>query len=188
MDEDNKIVFRAIMEVLGKPKEHVDTTMKSLVNQIKALGDFKVVESFVSETKEQEHLFSSFAELEIEANKMSQLIGFCFDFMPSSIEIISPDELKLTASDMSDLLTDLQAKLHDGDMVTKKLNSVNFFLRKNLNALIKNYVILMLKGGEKDAAYMSKLTGITEKDLVEFLEVLIKEGNIEKTGSGYKLK
>ncbi|MEA3430961.1 MAG: hypothetical protein U9R08_06840 [Nanoarchaeota archaeon] len=188
MDEETKIVSKAILEVLGKPKEHVETTLQSLVNQIKALKQFKITDSFLSEIKEQDHLFSAFVEIEIEVKKISDLIGFCFDFMPSSIEILSPDHLKLTASDLSDFLTDLQAKLHQGDMVSKKLNSVNFFLRKNVHALMKNFVILMLKGNKKDISSMSKLSGITEKDLEGFLDVLVKEEIIEKTDSGYILK
>lgn len=188
MDEDNLIEFRVILEILGKPKEHVETTMNSLVNQIKTLKKINLVDSFISEAKPQEHLFSIFAELELKTDKISNIVGFCFDFMPSSVEITSPDELKFTSNDLSDFLSDLQAKLHNGDMITKKLNSVNRFLRKNLNALMKNFVMLMLKGEKRDLASMSKLTGIGEKDLEEFLKVLIKEGVVEQSDSGYTLK
>jgi len=188
MTEEHPIVFRAILEVLGKPKEHVETTIKSLVNQIKSIGGYTLKESFISDAKPHEHLFSSFAELELRADSLSKVIGFCFDFMPSSVEILEPDKLVLTAGDMSDFLTDLQAKLHKGDMVTKKLNSVNFFMRKNLNALMRNYVQLALRGGEKSLATLSKLSGISEKDLAEFLDVLIKDNLVVKTDSGYRIK
>lgn len=188
MDDDNKIIFRAILEILGKPADHVETTIQSLLRQIKAMKEFKVKESFVSDAKEQEHLYSIFAEIELETASISNLIGFCFDFMPSSIEILAPEKVALSASDMSDFLTDLQAKLHQGDMVTKKLNSVNIFLRRNMHSLIKNYVLLILKGERKDLPTMAKLTGIGESDLKQFLDVLVKDGIIVITDSGYQLK
>jgi len=188
MVEEQLFRFKTILEILGKPKEHVETTIKSLVNQIKSLKQFTLKDSYISETQEQDHLFSVFAELELSAKDISSIMGFCFDFMPSSIDIIEPESLSLSSKDISDFLTDLQAKLHQGDMVSKKLNSVNLFLRRNLHSLMRNYVTLALKGGAKDISTLSRLSGIAEKDLKEFLDVLVKEGIVSNTDSRYELK
>jgi len=62
-----------------------------------------------------------------------KLIGFCFDYMPSSIEISKPDEFVMKKSTVENLMNDLQARLHDVDMIIKKQKNENDFLRKNLN-------------------------------------------------------
>ena len=59
------------------------------------------------------------------------LFGFCFDFMPSSLEIVKPETLKFDATKMNNLLNDLAARLHYYDMIVKQLRVRNMILEKN---------------------------------------------------------
>ena len=58
-----------------------------------------------------------FAELEVKTASLTHIINFCFEYMPSLIEIIEPYELKISSADVSSFLNDLQAKLHGVDML-----------------------------------------------------------------------
>jgi len=79
---------RAILEVLGKPKEHVESTVKMLVDKVKENPDNSVLnEKFADVRQEGETMFSTFVELEMVFKGIGPLAGFCFDFMPSSVEI-----------------------------------------------------------------------------------------------------
>lgn len=115
------IKVRIINEVLGSPKEHVENTLKLLLDNMRQNKNLKLINEIIFEaTKlEDKPLYSSFAELEIEFKVLEDLVGFCFDYMPSSIEILEPEELKLEAISVSDLFNELMARLHQNDMMLK---------------------------------------------------------------------
>src|SRR3989338_4265862 len=92
---EDMIRFRAILEVLGRPKEHVENTIKTLVAKAKERHDVSVINEKFADIREEGKLFSTFVELEIVAKGTNNLSAFCFDFMPSSIEVDKPDQVIL---------------------------------------------------------------------------------------------
>jgi hypothetical protein len=190
MEEDKNLIrFRTIIEVLGKPKEHVENSLKSYIKQIKEDSEFMIMKEDYSEAQEQDNMFSTFVELEIVVKSVPKLIGFCFDYMPSSLEIVKPEQLSIKNTHLSGMLNDLQAKLHNIDMVAKKLKNENDFLKINFRTALKNSILIVLatkKSGTLDE--ISKLSGIVLKELEQFLEELIKEEKIKKEEDIYSLK
>ena len=61
----------------------------------------------------------------------------------------------------------------------------NRFLKKNMYFLATNLVSTLLKGGVKKLADLARMSGMSEKDIEEFLEKLIKQGFVKKDDSGY---
>ncbi len=184
---EQQIRFRTIIEILGKPKEHVEETLKKYVEQIKEDDSFMIMKEEFFPAEQKDKVFSAFAEVEIVARNLPAVIGFCFDFMPSTMEIIKPDELTLNMNDVSGLLTDLQARLHKVDMVARSYKFENDFLKKNMNIMITNLVSLLLKSKKLNLAELSKFTGIPDKDLQPFLETLIKDKKLKKEEDKYSL-
>lgn len=189
MDNPNEqqIRFRTIIEILGKPKEHVEESLKKYVEQIKNDGNFMLLKEDYVPAEQKGKLFSTFAELEIVSKSLPAMIGFCFDYMPSTMEIIKPEELKLKMTDLSSMLIDLQARLHKVDMVAKSFKIENDFIKRNMNALTRNLVLLLLKSKNLNLQDLSKFTGINEKELEPFLETLIKDNKIKKEEGVYSL-
>jgi hypothetical protein len=128
--ENESIKIRAIIEILGAPKEHVQDTMNHILDIVKK--NFDVKDAKIHELKEVEKMWSTFVELEILMKKADDLIGFCFDFMPSSIEIIEPQKLNVQTSDLANLFNDLLARLHQYDMAVKNLNAQNRVLKQQI--------------------------------------------------------
>lgn len=126
MAEDIPIKAKVVEEVLGSPKEHVMDTLQKVVLKIKE--GFKVTSEKLYEPEEVQGLWSSFVELEIEFKSMRDLIGYCFDFMPSSLEIYEPKEFKVESKDYDDMMNDLLARLHRYDMYVKNLRAENKLL------------------------------------------------------------
>src|SRR3989344_1166139 len=89
-----QIRCRAIIEMLGAPKEYIDKILRDYIAKIKNEGA-KIVSERYEEAVQQDKLFSNFVEMEILFDKPSQLLSFCFESMPSSIEIIEPEALVL---------------------------------------------------------------------------------------------
>jgi len=84
---DGKILSRVIVQIAGKPEGHVVKSMDLLLKKIKNDKNFSVKEVDVSEIKEEKEVFNLFSEIELETKNLDQLAWFCFDYMPSSVEI-----------------------------------------------------------------------------------------------------
>ena len=188
--EQGYIQAKVVVEIVGKPKEHVEKTLKQYIEHIKKSEDLEVLKQDFAEAKkvegEDQELFAAFVELELLTKNIPVLIGFCFDYMPSSIDIIEPKEIKFKEAELSNIMNDLQGKLHKLDMGAKQLNNENEFLKKNAYFLATNLVSILLRGGATKLEELSRLSGMSEKDMKEFLEKLIKQKFIEKEGDSYK--
>lgn len=183
-----QIKARVIIEMLGAPKEHIQETLQLYVEKIKK--EEKNISLFhcdYAEPKEVNNLFSVFAELELGFKDMKTLTYFCFDYMPSSIEVYEPEELLYTANDYTDFLNDLQGRLHKFDMLIKNLSAENKVVKKNGNTLARNIVIVALNNGSKTIAEISKLSGMPEQHIQKFVNILVKEGKIRENNGKYSL-
>ena len=185
--KSDHIRCRTIIEVLGKPKEHVEDALKQYIEHIKEDHELVVLNEDYSDMKEQGNLWSKFVELELVIKGTSKLIGFCFEYMPSSIEVLKPEHLIMTNPEISNFLNDLQAKLHNVDMVVKQLKAENDFIRNNMNAIIHNAIIICLKVSRLSLEQLSQVTGIDKKELEIFVEKLLKENKIKKDDEVYSL-
>ena len=194
MEEEKEIRCRAILEVLGKPKEHVEESLKNYIEEIEKDTTIKIVKKEIVEAQERKDIqegikfYSTFAEIEFVTKKIIGISSFCFNYMPSSIEIIEPEHIVLRNVEFSDILNDLQARSHNVDKIAKELGSENEFLKRNMKTLLKNSILISLKINNLTAINLSKATGIEEKELEPLLEDLTKENKIEKEGDLYCLK
>ena len=182
-----KLQFRALIEVLGKPKEHVEKSIQSYIEKLKTDEKFSIKSSVFMDAKEQEKtkLWATFAELEIETEKLDDIVYFCFDYMPSSVEILSPQELTFNSQSLSFTLNDLQAKLHQVDMVAKQVKMERDHMQKNSTLLLRNFILVLLSKNKLNIEQMSKFTGVESKKLGDFLDKLIDEEKVELEGDLY---
>lgn len=190
MPEEKKelIRCRAILEVLGKPREHVEKTIKVLVEKVKEDPEISILNEKYAETRpEAKTMFTTYVELEMIIKGITTLTGFCFDFMPSSIEIEKPEQLTVKNIDISNIFNDMQAKLHNVDMVAKTLKAERDILKRNLNTMISNILTILIKMGKNTTEDLSKFTGINKEELDNHLERLTKEGKIKKEEDIYQL-
>ncbi|MAF51129.1 MAG: hypothetical protein CMH64_03485 [Nanoarchaeota archaeon] len=127
-----EIQIKAIIEILGKPKEHVESTMEKVLSELKNQKNLTIINQEIAETKELEKFFSTFVDLELKLDSLDNLIDFCFDFLPSSIEIVEPEKLDLNSEAMAEYMNDLLAKLHQQSMLIRNLHAENTLMKKQL--------------------------------------------------------
>jgi len=185
--EQTHIRCKIIIEILGKPREHVEKTLRKYIDKIKNDSDLVILNSNFSEVVEKEKLWATFSELDMIIKGIPKLIAFCFDYMPSSIEITKPDEFIMKKSTVEDFINDLQARLHQVDMIVKNQKNENDFLKQNLKKVVSNAILISLSSGNMDKENLSKITGINDKELNIFLDNLIKENKISKEKEIYSL-
>ncbi len=185
--EHAHIRCRTIIEVLGKPKEHVENAINEYIEHIKEDSELVVLNEEYSEAKEQGKLWSKFVELDLVIKGTKKLISFCFEYMPSSIEVVKPEHLIMANPELSNFLNDLQARLHSVDMIVKQLKTENDFLRQNMHAIIHNTILICLKVAKLSIEQLSQITGIEKKEMEIFVEKLLKENKIKKENELYSL-
>jgi len=178
---------RTIIEVLGKPKEHVENATKEYIEHIKKDSELVVLSQEFSEIREQGKLWSQFVELDLVIKGAQKLISFCFEYMPSSLEVLKPESLSLANAELSSFLNDLQARLHNVDMIVKQLKAENDFLRHNMNAVLHNTVLICLRMSKLSLEQLSQVTGVEKKELDAFVEKLLKDNKIKKENELYSL-
>jgi hypothetical protein len=123
---------KAIIEILGKPKEHVESTLKNVLEELEKREGLSILEKEIAATKELEKFFSTYVDLEIKLNSLDSLIDFCFDFLPSSLEILEPEKIELESGELAEFMNDLLAKLHQQSMAIRNLHAENVVMKEQL--------------------------------------------------------
>ncbi len=188
--DDGGVLFQTIFEMVGKPKEHIEKGMHDYIETIKKDPIFIVHSAEIAEVDELEdtdNLFSTFAELEVVAKTHSQVLDFIFKYMPASIQIIEPEEIKLSSNDATGLFNDLIAKLHEFDMHAKTTNQQINILTQSAQTLAKNAIILSLNLGLASSKDISAAVGFPEEQLIPLLDQLVESRNIAKVEGKYGL-
>ena len=125
-----KITAQLIIEIAGFPREHVDDVMGKLVENIKK--EYEVLNACVEEVKQVKELWCTFVDVRIVFKNLNQMTVFCFDYMPSSIDIIEPVKFNLESMEVNGLFNDLMGKIHHYDMLLKNFKALNEMLKRKL--------------------------------------------------------
>ncbi|HLD33478.1 MAG TPA: hypothetical protein VJB66_02045 [Candidatus Nanoarchaeia archaeon] len=189
---------RIVIELMGKPKEHIEQTMQKYIEKIKTeemisvldvqLADATLIDTNAQEEGQVKQMWTIFAELEMLMKEPKVLTTFCLNYMPASIEIIEPEEIVWTNQKTTMFFNDLQARLHQLDMIAKQTKTEVVYLRKNIHDLLKNYVTLLLRHNALTAEQLSKLIGVKKEILEDFLDTLIDKEIIVMDGEKYRVK
>ncbi len=182
---ENRVLARVIIEMLGAPKVHIENALKEYVGEIGKSKELEIKKQEIAPATPQKELFSAFAELEISFKDPHALMNFCFDSMPSSVDIIEPENIKIESAPFTDMLNDLQARLHNNDMVIKTLRAKNQILDKNAKKILRNFIFLIIEKKPMKMDEISKKIGIKPEHMKLFLDELIKEGKLEEKEGMY---
>jgi hypothetical protein len=174
---EGHIHFVSIIEMMGAPKEHLDKSLKSYVDKLKQSKDLTVIKATFAKPKKpkDQELWSMFVELDMLAKNASAIAFYCFDYMPSSIEIVEPDKFIYTSKGFSDFFNDMQARLHRVDMLLKNATAENKNLLRNANLFLRNLILIALEKQDRTLEELSKKTGIQPQQLENFVEAMVQE-------------
>ena len=113
---------RAIIEVLGFPEEHVKEVTGKVIEKLKTEDRITITKENITEpTKVKEQFFSCFAEIEMKVHDMNKLIGFCFDYLPSSLEILDTEKVTIPVREFHFAISELIEKLHHYNITVNNL-------------------------------------------------------------------
>jgi hypothetical protein len=148
MTEEIKVAI--VLEMMGRPAEHLKQVMEDLLKKLVdekgiTVLNKKIHEPTIVEQKDKEgniiqqpegkELYSTFSEVEIEAKTIMDFVRIIFTFMPSHIEILSPNKLSLDNFDLSTILSEITRKLHQYDAIAKNAMMQNQILVSKLQEI-----------------------------------------------------
>jgi|TARA_Y100000034_G_scaffold71539_1_gene86302 hypothetical protein len=129
-----------IVEVIGKPPEHLTETLENITKQIDDEKGVVVKGKKINEPtlmKDNKEFYTSFAEIELEIKEIVQLVILMFKYMPAHVEIISPELIALTNNSWSDILSELSRRLHGYDEVARVVQVEKGILEKKLREVLE---------------------------------------------------
>jgi len=138
-DETKGIKAVMIIEVVGKPPEHLTETLNGLIKQIDAEKGVEVVAKKLKEPVEMEKekgFYTSYAEVEVEVKDIFQIVILMFKYMPAHIDIISPELVAISNNGWNDILNELVRRLHGYDEVARVIQSEKIILEKKLKDVL----------------------------------------------------
>jgi hypothetical protein len=139
-DEQTKgIRANIILDVIGRPPEHLVDTLKKIGEKITEEKGVKIIEEKIKdpvELENQKEFYSSFSEIELEVENISVLVSLIFRYMPAHVEVISPELIALTNQGWGDILSEITRRLHGYDEVARVIQSEKKILENKLKSLM----------------------------------------------------
>ena len=135
---DKSISANFILEILGKPKEYLVQALEEMISKINAEARVVVVNQKVHEPvqmKDSKEFFTTYAEVEIEVEEPIFLAILMFKYMPSHVEILSPERLIFQNNEFSDILNELTRRLHGYDELARIFQLEKQEMQNKINEL-----------------------------------------------------
>lgn len=117
-----KLQAQVVLEILGRPANHVEEAIKGLVDKMDSEKGFNVLEKVFHEptkVEESKDLYTTFAEVTVELDTLDNYFGLVFAYMPSHIDLIYPEKITLANYDLNQLANKLVQRLHEYDAIVK---------------------------------------------------------------------
>lgn len=132
--EDETIKGNFIIQIAGKPQNKVDQALNTLIEKIKEEQKLKEYEIEESEYDEESTLYSGLVEVGIKFNTVRDLLEFIVDYTPNSVEIESPENIKLDNSSLSAALNDFSSHILKSNQEVRKLRAQIHSMKKKESA------------------------------------------------------
>lgn len=185
---EGAVLSRIIMELQGGPKEHIEKTMEMVIEKIKSeITTLKVDSNSVEELEDHEGVFSTFTELELLFDDMEAFISFCFDYTPSSVEVLEPEEMNFNSNILSNFMNDVVTRLHQNTNLVKQMTMENKALKYNSSAFLRNLITLSLSAKSRNSEELSKMVGIKVESLEPILKQLVEKEQLVLDADKYSL-
>lgn len=129
-----------IIEVLGRPPEHLTEVLEKIIERIDNEKNVTITSKRLNAPvpmKDKPDLFTTFAEIEVEVKTIKELAVLLFKYMPAHIDIISPENIKMTNNDVNEIFNELARRLHGYDEVARVMQVEKRILENKLKSLLE---------------------------------------------------
>jgi hypothetical protein len=191
-EETKKILAIITFEMMGRPPEHLVSTMNQLVEVLGQEKGLKVVKSKVHEAKKIDNrdkdgvlitkgeLFSTFAEVEVEVDDIMMLLAVEFKYLPSHVEVIEPEQFRLSNLELGSIMSEIAARLHHYDSIAKSALMNNQMLTNRMKQILEKHPEIVKEMEEEMRAH-NQVKEDAEEKVEEKSSPKVKEDKKKKT-------
>lgn len=129
------ILAQLIVEVLGRPADYISQGLNELITNMSKEKGVAIKEKTLHEpalAKDSKDIYTTFADLLIEFDSLGDYLHIVFAYMPSHVELITPEKISLTNYDINDLANKITQRLHNYDAIAKQMLVEKDFLMEKL--------------------------------------------------------
>ncbi|MBU4308706.1 MAG: hypothetical protein KJ566_02840 [Nanoarchaeota archaeon] len=129
-----------ILEIIGKPAEHLVSTLEDFIKKIGEEKKTQVISKKIAEPifmKDSKEFYTTHAEVEVEVEEVLYLAMLMFKYMPAHIEVISPELIALTNNGWGEILSELTRRLHGYNEVARVLQNEKIILENKLKEVME---------------------------------------------------
>ncbi len=177
------------LEVIGKPQEHVDSTIVELCDAVaKEKDKVMVLERHIEPSNATEdNFFSTFAEVDMIVKNVETLTWIAANFTPASIEVIEPLNFSFSAGDLQMWYNDILHTMHSIGFAHKTQNAELAHYKEQLVKLVENCIILSLARSPKTPTQLGKDAALETEAVTSTLKRLLTAKKVKKKGEVYSL-
>jgi hypothetical protein len=127
-----------ILEIIGKPPEHLVSTLENIIKDIDEQKGVQVNGKKINEPilmKDSKEFYTTFAEVDLEVEDILYLTIIMFKYMPAHVEILEPELIALTNNGWTDILSEITRRLHGYEEISRILQLQNAKMQKKLAEL-----------------------------------------------------
>lgn len=128
-----------ILEIIGRPPEHLVETLGEIISNIDKEKGVQVLGKKINEPilmQDTKEFYTTFAEVDIEVEDILYLAIVMFKFMPAHVEVVEPELIALTNNGWTDILSELTRRLHGYDEIARMMQIENHQMKKKLDELL----------------------------------------------------
>ena len=177
MEKESKIKAVMVLDIIGRPPEHLVESLEEIIKNIENEKDVVVKSKNIKEPtfmKEHKEFYTTFAEVEIEVGNMLTLALILFKYMPAHFEIFEPEILALSNNGWNEILNELARRLHGYDEVARIMQAEKEILLKKIEEL----------GGDLNKLFPQK--GQAQEQMQESKEEIKKSSKKKSVGKSKK--
>ena len=124
------ITIKTLVEIAGFPESHVNEIMEKILEKLEKENGIKIIKKDVGKAEKVKEMYSSFADMELDVDNLQVLMSFCFDYTPTSIEIVDIKELTFKVKELTNSLNDMLSKLHQYNYLVTNMHAENTVLKQ----------------------------------------------------------
>ncbi len=135
---EKTVTANFILEIIGKPKEYLVQALDEMITKINSEERVVVTNKVIHEPlpmKDSKEFFTTYAEIEIEVEEPIFLAILMFKYMPSHVEIVSPERMVFQNNSFSDILNELTRRLHGYDELARIFQLEKQEMQNKINEL-----------------------------------------------------
>ena len=125
------MLIRTIIELLGFPQKHVDKTINLILEKLQKEKDITIIKHKLAEPQQQKKMWSAFIDAELKIKDLETFFEFCFNYLPTSIEIVEAPKFKI--EELNKSLNEMLNYMHRYHQAISQLNAQNEILKTKLN-------------------------------------------------------